>query len=340
METVRLKTRLKAATQSLFTGGGIYDLISLADVKEELDLTDKRDDAWLRKQIRRKSKLISRACNDRVFVPELWQETIYPGHDAYVFQLPPRMGVIALAQRPLACAPPLSTVAPPLMPQLVAVSGGSLPTRRYHVRVSYVAPDGETALSLEATLPIAAGKLLSVSAPKSDSYGLATGWNVYAGATSYGETLQASLSLATGWTEPTTGLIAGGAMPNTITVVENAALAPVPLAEGIDFTVVDADRAEIVRLYGQSGEPKPWGLPFTIVYSAGFNPIPEDLVDAAIRLVKTAYMGRPRDPMVRRFSLPGVYEEERWLGTGPGGIGDLPVDIAETIGRYRDVTVA
>jgi hypothetical protein len=94
------------------------------------------------------------------------------------------------------------------------VSGGSLAATTYFVVFTYTNASGETNVSPEQQLAVAADNLLTVSltAPIGGT-GNATGWNVYAGTASGSETLQNStpISLSSTWTEPTTGLVNGAA---------------------------------------------------------------------------------------------------------------------------------
>lgn len=104
---------------------------------------------------------------------------------------------------------------PPSSPSLTSVAGGTLAAATYYVKTTYVTPNGETVVSVEAGLAVAANNLLKVNSPA--SAGNATGWNVYVATSSGNETLQnaSPIALGTAWTEPTTGLISGASPPSS-----------------------------------------------------------------------------------------------------------------------------
>jgi len=109
--------------------------------------------------------------------------------------------------------PPLVT---PASPTLSSIAGGALGAATNYVRITIVETSmGETLASIETSLALAASQLLVVPAPSKPSTANAVGWNVYVGTASGTETKQNSSTLAfgTAWTEPTTGLIAGSALP-------------------------------------------------------------------------------------------------------------------------------
>lgn len=74
----------------------------------------------------------------------------------------------------------------------------------------------------------------------------------------------------------------------------------------------------------------------TIVYSSGYpsNAIPLDLANAAIEVVKVAWFGRQRDPMIKSEENPGVFKTEYVVGVAPGDDDDLPASAIRYLGRY------
>jgi hypothetical protein len=341
MDLTRLTTVLVPATVACFPGGQVGDLVALADFKLELNIRNSGDDAWLKKLITRLSAAATNYCNRRTFALQLWQDQVWPAKDAYPWQLPPRIGPWQLSQWPLAVTPSPAGTAPPLAPALAPVGGGALPATRYYARVSYVTPMGETALSQESNLLLAPNTLPEILAPGADNYQLATGWNVYLGTTSFGETRQNAtpIGVDSSFTLPSSGLIAGPAPPAYITVVENAPLAPTPLAEGVDF-LVDAELGQLTRLYQIDLQPKNWNLPAVAIYPAPFATPPLDLQDALILMAKGRFFGRERDPMIRSENAASAYEAQYFFATGPGGQGDLPIDAMAKLDRYRVPVVA
>jgi hypothetical protein len=359
MTVTRITTVLQPATPA-FSGGGAYDLVSLDDVKLELQIGNTASDAWLRKVITRASLAIQRHCS-RTFQPQLYQDLFWAQRDAFPWQLPGGVEPLQLGAWPLitpqwvappdqiAAVPPLPGTAPPLAPSLSSTGGGALPAARYYVRATYVTPEGETAGSLEANLAVPAGSLLTVASPAADTFDVATGWNVYAAAAAWQETLQTSTPLALGasWTLPASGLLTGLAPPpSSPSIVVNVlptvppslstgSVLPQPLCEGVDFET-DAEVGQLTRLFALSGEPSRWTtLPTAIVYQAGYPELPDDLQEACLLLVKMRWFARSRDPMIREENAAGVWQATYWGGTGPGGVGDMPADVTDKIERFR-----
>ncbi len=101
----------------------------------------------------------------------------------------------------------------PAAPGLSQVAGGSLAATTYFVKTTYADAAGETLASTEASLAVSANNLLQVASPATVAG--ATGYNVYVSTTTGTETRQTTpaIALGTAWTEPTTGLTAGAALP-------------------------------------------------------------------------------------------------------------------------------
>ncbi|MDE2098339.1 MAG: hypothetical protein KGL39_13885 [Patescibacteria group bacterium] len=126
--------------------------------------------------------------------------------------------------------PPVSGLGTPLAaPTLSSVAGGSLAAATYFTKITYVNNTGETLASPESSLAVALANLLVVSSPSASAN--ATGYNVYVSTSTGTETKQNSIpiSIGTNWTEPTSGLVAGSALPSANTaevasdVVQNMA---------------------------------------------------------------------------------------------------------------------
>lgn len=146
----------------------------------------------------------------------------------------------------LASAAP-NTVGPPPAPKGVFLSlavSGSLAARQENVIVTGTNASGESPLSPEVSIQVPAGYVVVVTPPYGTeirSPGGATGWNVYmTTGNSLTETKQntaGALGLGTPFQEPSTGLIAGAALPNNIASVPSLAdsnnnLANTPPATG------------------------------------------------------------------------------------------------------------
>jgi len=105
----------------------------------------------------------------------------------------------------------------PSAPTLGSAAGGALGATTYYVKISYVTQGGETLASAESSLAVAANNVLTVTSPSAS--GQATGYNVYVSTATGTETKQnaSTISIGTGWTEPTSGLISGSAVPGSNT---------------------------------------------------------------------------------------------------------------------------
>jgi hypothetical protein len=110
--------------------------------------------------------------------PKTWIEV---SNDPYV----PISGFGASAGN-LVAAP----TSPPVLSQAPAAFGGLTGQGTYFVKLTYIAPWGETTPSPESSLLVADGNVLRIAAPNPDPTGVAGGWNVYVGKTSGSEVLQ------------------------------------------------------------------------------------------------------------------------------------------------------
>lgn len=107
----------------------------------------------------------------------------------------------------------------------------------------------------------------------------------------------------------------------------------VALVQDTDF-VADLANGELTRF---DLEPYPtwWPAePIVVIYPEGFGTIPEDVVDAVMRLVKMRYFARLRDPMLRSVSIAGVRDVAYWVATGTDA-GSVPPDVADLLNSYR-----
>ncbi|GEM_PF-488992 len=109
--------------------------------------------------------------------------------------------------------PTQNALGPPLAPTLSQVAGGVLAAQTCYVKVTYVNPLGETILSSESSLVVAANSLLVVASPL--PLATATGWNIYAANSTGTEKLQngSPLPIGQSWTEAASGLSTTGNAP-------------------------------------------------------------------------------------------------------------------------------
>lgn len=116
------------------------------------------------------------------------------------------------------------SIVPPA-PHSTTATGGALSARTYYLRLTFVdAAGGESEGSTTARQWIAANKLVTVQSPNAPvgagSAGIGyVSYRVYASTTQGSETLQATVTLDTDWTESASGLTTNGAaVPGTATI--------------------------------------------------------------------------------------------------------------------------
>lgn len=125
---------------------------------------------------------------------------------------------------------------------------------------------------------------------------------------------------------------------------------PVTLISSVteDTTTLTTDdyeanpKAALLYRLGGAGRSHWRGRAVTVVYSAGFYPIPEDVQDAVLAIMKHKWALNGRDPLLRTFSIEGVGAESYWVPLS-NQASDLPPDlqpVADTIAYYRDLVVA
>lgn len=104
-------------------------------------------------------------------------------------------------------------------------------------------------------------------------------------------------------------------------------------------TALDPSDFELIQspgfLYRLQGDPRVAWPPakLTIEYSAGFDPIPADVQDAIVRLVRGRLFAKDRDPAVRQESIPGVRDVSYWIATGDEA-GNMPPDVTDILDNY------
>ena len=108
---------------------------------------------------------------------------------------------------------PVNNLSAPSAPTLGSSAAGTLAATTYYVKLTYVTPYGETLPSSESNLAVAVNHVLTVTSPATVNGALL--YNVYVSTATGTETKQnaSPIAIGTGWTEPTSGLIAGSALP-------------------------------------------------------------------------------------------------------------------------------
>ena len=114
--------------------------------------------------------------------------------------------------------------------------------------------------------------------------------------------------------------------PTTLTITLDAA-APLPADYGLD---------QYAGLAYRLTQPMLWTSTTSLLvqYTAGWNPIPDDVQQAVLDLCVGENSGRGRDPMLRATESPGLGRQEYWVGGLPGGA-TIPQDIAGLLNPYR-----
>jgi uncharacterized protein (TIGR02217 family) len=118
---------------------------------------------------------------------------------------------------------PAAGISAPTNGTLTSTAAGALGATTYYVKSTWVTNSGETLPAAETNLAVSASHVLNVAAPGS-APSSAIGWNVYVSNTAGGgsghETLQnggTPNTLGSPWVEPTSGLVAGTALPGANT---------------------------------------------------------------------------------------------------------------------------
>lgn len=112
------------------------------------------------------------------------------------------------------------------------------------------------------------------------------------------------------------------------------------LVEDTDFET-DLESGLVYRL--SAGNRYRWhASAVNVSYSAGYYPIPADLADAVITIIRHRWATSGRDPLLRSQTIEGVGSEAYWVPLS-GGPGDLPPDlqpVKDTLDRYINLSVA
>lgn len=109
------------------------------------------------------------------------------------------------------------------------------------------------------------------------------------------------------------------------------------LVEDADF-VVDYGAGSISALCGDT-EVAWTTFPVSVQYSAGYSTLPNDLVQAALRLIAMRYKQKDRDPMLVENSDQASGQQRYWVGGLPNQKGPFPPDVCALIDPYVDVRV-
>jgi hypothetical protein len=96
---------------------------------------------------------------------------------------------------------------------------------------------------------------------------------------------------------------------------------------------IDSMTGKICRVNGTNFSY--WSGQQTVVqYTAGFDVIPDDVIEATLRLVTMRAHLRGRDPMLKVREGPTYGREEFWVGSMPSMAHGMPYDIAQKLDVY------
>ena len=104
--------------------------------------------------------------------------------------------------------------------------------------------------------------------------------------------------------------------------------------------VLNAALGQLVRLDPFMAYPVVWQPIKTVVqYEGGFEEIPADVVDAALRWITMRWADRGRDPNLKSIEQPMVGTKTFWVGAMPQ-TGGVPSEIATMLDKYRVPVIA
>jgi uncharacterized phiE125 gp8 family phage protein len=72
-----------------------------------------------------------------------------------------------------------------------------------------------------------------------------------------------------------------------------------------------------------------------VAYTAGYTTVPADIERACLEVAKGKYYAQLRDPSLKKETIPGVIEQEFWVGTVGTERGGIPSQVASSIDSYR-----
>ncbi len=287
-------------------------LTDLPTVKEELriDAQNTDDDSFLNRAITQASSAIEAWCNNK-FVVETLRDDLYPQRDPYPYQLPGGVAPLQLSRWPVIEDGETSVV-------LVApVASGN------------VIPVASTS-GLFVNMPVGGGIVVSSPPPP----GVAPVSNIAPGTFITAITANTSVTL----NQDITGPISAGAtvwFGGAQVTVNDPVGTLTPFIPGQNF-LVDGPPGQLVRLAYWTQYPTSWdAIQASVWYQAGYNPIPADVVDAALRLITDRWSARGRDPRLKSQDQPGIGIQTYWVGGPPSVRGGFPEEIADMLSNYR-----
>lgn len=281
---------------------GPYDLTDLDTVHDELSIAD--DDSSNDPFLQRaisQSSIAIKNYCNRVFQVEVVQDQIYIQQDPYPYQVPGGVFPLQLSRWPLVDSTPIS---------FTGNTHGSILVDG--IASTAGMEEGDLVFAADGSIPHGT-EIESVIGPN-------------------------SINLTAAASSSTTGL----AMNIGLQVIQTLSVGVTQtLVYGKDFTI-DADKGWLIRLNPFTAIAQQWeAVPAMVQYQAGYAEIPDDLVDAALRMVTGRFRARGRDPvLMARDQGANVGTERYWVGGMKGQIGSIPPEVVGIIDQYRVPVVA
>lgn len=106
------------------------------------------------------------------------------------------------------------------------------------------------------------------------------------------------------------------------------------LVQNTDYRIEDKSGL-FYRLSSTSGLSTTWCTsPVVATYVGGYATIPVDVQDAAIKMIRSRWFAKDRDPLARSVAIPGVMDVAYWIPTG-NEAGNMSPDVVDVLDNYR-----
>lgn len=274
-----------------------YDLTDLATVHDELSITT-NDTSNDTFLSRAITQASSAIANycNRVFQIEAVQDLFYIQQDPYPYQVPGGVFPLQLSRWPLTDSTPIS---------FTGNTHGSILVDG--IASTAGMEQGDLVFAADGSIP-AGTEIASIVGPN-------------------------SINLSKAASSSSTGL----SMNIGLQVVQTLSVGVTQtLVYGKDFTV-DAVKGWLIRLNLFTAIAAQWeAVPTVVQYQAGYDEIPDDLVEATLRMVTGRFRARGRDPVLMARDMNGNVGSERyWVGGMKGQVGSIPPEVVGLIEQYR-----
>lgn len=282
---------------------GPYDLTDLATARDELSIaTNETSNNAFLSRAITQASIAIKNYCNRTFQVEAVQDQIFIQQDPYPYQVPGGVFPLQLSRWPLANSAPIS---------FTGNTHGSILIDGIPSTAGMVA--GDLVFAADGSIP-AGVEIANIVGPN-------------------------SINLTKAASSSATGL----SMNTGLQVIQTLSVGVTQtLVYGKDFTI-DAVHGWLIRLNTFTGIAQQWeAVPATVQYQAGYDPIPDDLIEATLRMVTGRFRARGRDPALMARDMNGNVGSERyWVGGVKGQVGSMPPEVVGILdGQYRVPVVA